>query len=99
MTIFVFSISFIVLGFGIVGILAPLNLIIFVRWFDNLHGLYVAVTFRINFGLALISIAKATQWPKSLHFLGLFTLVAGIVLLLLGLERFHKIVAWGALGF
>ena len=94
MTIFVFSISFIVLGFGIVGILAPLNLINFVRWFDNLRGLYVAATFRIVFGLALISIAKTTQWPEFLHFLGLFTLVAGIVLLLLGLERFHKIVAW-----
>jgi len=38
MTIFVFSISFIVLGFGIVGILALLNLINFVLWFDNLNG-------------------------------------------------------------
>jgi len=94
MTIFVLSISLIILGFGAVGLLAPGRLVNFVLWFDNLRGLYVAAAFRIIFGLALIYIAKATQWPEFLHILGLFTLVAGFVLLLLGLEHFHKIVAW-----
>jgi hypothetical protein len=92
MTIFVLSISLIVLGFGAVGLLTPGRLVNFVLWFDNLRGLYVAAAFRIVFGLALIYIAKATQWPEFLYILGLFTLVAGFVLLLLGLERFHKIV-------
>jgi hypothetical protein len=94
MTLFVLSISLIVLGFGAVGILAPGRLVNFVLWFDNLRGLYVAAAFRIVFGLALFYIAKATQWPEFLQILGLFTLAAGFVLLLLGLERFHKIVAW-----
>ena len=66
----------------------------FVLWFDNPRGLYAAAAFRIIFGLALIYIAKATQWPEILDIVGLFTLVAGFVLLLLGLERFHKIVDW-----
>jgi len=94
MTIFVLSISLIVLGFGSVGILAPERLVNFVLWFDNLRGLYVAAAFRIIFGLALIYIAKDTQWPEFLHILGLFTIAAGFVLLLLGLERFHKIAVW-----
>ena len=54
MTLFVLSISLIVLGFGAVGILAPRRLVNFVLWFDNLRGLYVAAAFRIVFGLALI---------------------------------------------
>jgi hypothetical protein len=94
MTIIVLSISLIVLGFGAIGILAPERLIKFVLWFDNSRGLYAAAVFRIIFGLALIYIAKATQWPEFLHILGLFTIAAGFVLLLLGLERFHKIVVW-----
>ena len=94
MILFVLSISLIVLGFGAVGILAPLRLIKFVLWFDNPRGLYAAAAFRIIFGLALIYIAKATQWPEFLHIVGLFTIAAGFVLLLLGLERFHKIVVW-----
>ena len=94
MTIFVLSISLIVLGFGAVGILAPERLVDFVIWFDNLRGLYVAAAFRIIFGLALIYIAKDTQWPEFLHILGLFTIAAGFALLLLGLDRFHKIVVW-----
>ena len=94
MTIFVLTISLIVLGLGAIGLLAPRRLVNFVLWFDNLRGLYVAAAFRIIFGLALIYIAKVTQWPEFLQILGLFTLVAGFALLLLGLERFHKIVAW-----
>ena len=94
MTLLVLCISLIVLGFGAVGILAPLRLIKFVLWLDNPRGLYAAAAFRIIFGLALIYIAKTTQWPEFLHIVGLFTLVAGFVLLLLGLERFHKIVVW-----
>ena len=94
MTLLVLCISLIVLGFGAVGILAPLRLFKFVLWFDNPRGLYAAAAFRIIFGLALIYIAKATQWPKFLHIVGLFTIAAGFVLLLLGLERFHKIVVW-----
>jgi len=94
MILFVLSISLIVLGFGAVGMLAPLRLIKFVLWFDNPRGLYTAATFRIIFGLALIYIAKTTQWPGFLQILGLFTLAAGFILLLLGLERFHKIAVW-----
>ena len=94
MTLLVLSISLIVLGFGVVGILAPLRLIKFVLWFDNPRGLYAAAAFRIIFGLALIYIAKATQWPEFLQILGIFALAAGFILLLLGLERFHKIVVW-----
>ena len=94
MTLLVLCISLIVLGFGVVGMLAPLRLIKYVLWFDNPRGLYAAAAFRIIFGLALIYIAKATQWPEFLQILGLFTLAAGFILLLLGLERFHKIVVW-----
>jgi len=94
MTLFVLSISLIVLGFGAVGILAPRRLVNFVLWFDNLRGLYIAAAFRIVFGLALIYIAKTTQWPEFLHILGLFAIAAGFVLLLLGLGRFHKIAVW-----
>ena len=94
MTLLVLSISLIVLGFGLVGIVAPLRLIKFVLWFDNPRGLYAAAAFRIIFGLALIYIAKATQWPEFLQILGIFTFTAGFILLLLGLERFHKIVVW-----
>jgi hypothetical protein len=74
MTLLVLCISLIVLDFGAVGILAPLRLIKFVLWFDNPHGLYAAAAFRIIFGLALIYIAKATQWPEILDIVGLFTL-------------------------
>jgi len=52
MILFVLSINLIVLGFGAVGMLAPLGLITFVLWFDNPRGLYAAATFRIIFGVA-----------------------------------------------
>ena len=58
MILFVLSISLIVLGFGAVGMLAPLRLIKFVLWFDNLSGLYAAATFRIIFGLALTTLPR-----------------------------------------
>lgn len=88
MTLFVLCISLIVLGFGAVGILAPRRLVNFVLWFDNLRGLYIAAAFRIVFGLALIFIAKATQWQEILQILGLFTLAAGFILLLIGFRAF-----------
>jgi hypothetical protein len=94
MTFFVLGVSLIILGFGAFGMLSPKRLVNFVLWFDNLRGLYVAAAFRILFGIALIYIAPATQWPEFLRILGLFTLAAGFALLLLGLERFHKIVFW-----
>lgn len=94
MTFFVLAICLIILGFGTVGTLAPGRLVKFVLWLDNLRGLYIAAAFRILFGAALIDIAPSAQWPTFLLILGLITITAGFGLLLLGFERFHKIVAW-----
>ena len=94
MALFVLAISLIVFGFGVAGILTPMRLTPFVLWFDNLRGLYIAAAFRILFGLALLDIAPTSQWPGFFNILGLITIAAGVILLALGLERFHKMVAW-----
>lgn len=56
--------------------------------------LYPAAGFRIVFGAALVLAAPESRAPDFIYVLGIVVIVAGIILLFVGHERFQKMIDW-----
>ena len=61
---------------------------------DKYWGIYVAVIVRLVLGSALIVVAPASRFPVVFQVLGLLTIVAAIVVALMGRERIRRFLAW-----
>ena len=61
---------------------------------DKYWGIYVAVVFRLALGLALIVVAPASRYPVVFRVLGLLTIIAAIVVALMGRERIQRFLKW-----
>ncbi|QFY41973.1 DUF4175 domain-containing protein [Candidatus Methylospira mobilis] len=94
MTLIALVIGFSIVALGALGIISPAKLLGFVRGFDSLAGLYAAAAFRIVLGIALLYAAPVSHMPGLIRILGMVILAAGLVLPFIGLNRFHRIVAW-----
>ena len=70
---------------GVIGILAPSDLVWIAQHFVTSGAFYAIATVRIAFGLILISVASASRAPKALRVLGCVILIAGITTALTGL--------------
>jgi len=92
-----FVVALLILGFGAVGIFAPSGFVRIAQHFVTSGAFFVAATFRVAFGLVLISVASVSRAPKTLRFLGWLILIAGIATALTGLvaiERARAIIEW-----
>jgi len=61
---------------------------------DKHWGIYSAVIVRLVLGSALIVVAPASRFPVVFQVLGLLTIVAAIVVALMGGERIRRFLAW-----
>ena len=61
---------------------------------DKYWGIYSAVIVRLVLGSALIVVAPASRFPVVFQVLGLLTIVAAIVVALMGRERIRRFLAW-----
>ena len=84
-----------VLLIGAWGILAPSRILDFANRFGTSGGLWVASAIRVVFGLALWFAAPASRAPLLLQVLGAITVLAGVMLPFLGVDRFKALIDWG----
>ena len=79
---------------GVWGVLAPSRLVDFATRFGTTGGLWFAAAIRVVFGLALWFAGPASRAPLLLQVLGAITLVAGVMLPFLGVDRFKALLDW-----
>ena len=80
---------------GAWGVLAPSRVADFAVRFSTKAGLWVAAGLRVVFGLALWFAAPASRAPLLLQVLGAITLLAGVMLPFLAVDRSKALIAWG----
>jgi len=79
---------------GAWGILAPSRIVDFATRFGTTGGLWFAAGIRVVFGLALWFAGPASRAPLLLQVLGAITLVAGMMLPFIGVDRFKALLDW-----
>ena len=79
---------------GAWGILVPSRLVDFATRFRSQGGLWFAAGVRVVFGLALWFAAPASRLPVLLQVLGAITLLAGLTLPFIGVDRFKALLDW-----
>ena len=83
------------LSFSAVGVVRPALLIGLVeRLWRSRAGLYLAVLVRAAVGILLLAAASRTRFPWVVTGLGVLALVAAVSRLLIGYERYHKLIEW-----
>ena len=95
MRIIVIAVGLAAIGFAGVGLVQPGRLISLTRglW-QKPAAFYVAVALRAVLGIALVTVAPASRFPDVFYVLGLITLAAAIVGLVLGADRLGRFVEW-----
>ncbi|MDH3623001.1 MAG: hypothetical protein OES69_00285 [Myxococcales bacterium] len=76
------------------GVLVPSRIVAFATRWTNRQGLWVAALLRVTFGIALWFAAPASRAPLFLQVLGILTILAGVSLPMIGLDRFTKLIEW-----
>ena len=94
LTAFITLFSLFMAGVGLLGLLFPQSLAVFVSRWESQAGLWAAAAFRIIFGLILWQAAPESRAPQALQVLAVITMAAGGALPLIGLPRFLGILAW-----
>ena len=95
MRLIVIAIGLAAVGFAGVGLLQPSRLIGVVRDFWLKPGaLYLAVALRAVLGVALIVVAPASRFPDVFYVLGLITLAAAALGLVLGTAHLRRFLEW-----
>lgn len=79
---------------GLVAFVAPSRLMLLLKSMNSRGGLYFAAGFRILLGAALWFSAPGSRDPEFMTFLGVFLVVAGFLLPLIGLKRFGRMLDW-----
>lgn len=89
-----FILSLLIAGIGAVGVLSPSALIALVMHMRGPFGLYFAAALRLLLGSALFVAAPRSRAPRVFRVLGALTIVAGLALPFLGVERFDALLGW-----
>lgn len=84
-------------AFGVVITILPSPIFGFLGRFKHLFLFhFLAVAVRFLFGAALLYTAGQTKLPEVVQILGYISIAAGIVLMLIGRNRFIRLIAWVA---
>jgi uncharacterized membrane protein YidH (DUF202 family) len=94
MTLLALVFSLLVAALGALGLLSPSRAQGVVRYFQTPAGLYFAAGLRLVMGLALVFAAPASRAPEVLRVVGVVIVVAGVITLFIGHERFRRLVDW-----
>ena len=95
MNTFTIAFAFAILTLGVWGVLQPAPLLGLVdRVWTNRKGIFVAVSLRLFFGIALILVAAETRYPQFIQALGVLVIVAALAAPLFGTTRIQAAVIW-----
>ncbi len=81
---------------GTVGVVAPSTLIALALWFQGPLGLGVSAAARVLFGTALFLAAPRSRAPWVFRALGVALAFIGLLMPLMGVERYDALLAWWA---
>ena len=90
----VIAVSVFMVATGLTGVATPARLARFVRRWQSRSMLWAAAALRIVFGAALWFAAPASRAPLALQILGAITVIAGVVLPIMGFERYQAVLLW-----
>ena len=96
MTLLALAFSLLIVTFGVLGLASPPRILRVVRYFSTPAGFNFAVAVRVVMGLALFFAAPASRAPELLRVLGVVVIIAGLMMPIIGLERFRRLVDWWA---
>jgi hypothetical protein len=94
LNIAVLMIGVAVAGLGLVGLLAPSQLLDFGRSLLTETGLYIVAAARVGFGVLLLFAARLSRMPRTLRVFGILIIVAGLTTPLFGVERSVSMFNW-----
>lgn len=77
------------------GVLVPTRIAAFATRWANQKGLWGAAALRLALGVALWFAAPASRAPLFLQILSVVTILAGMSLPMMGLDRFKTLIEWG----
>ena len=93
--IIVLALGVIVCALSVWGIYAPDKIWNLVNGLMNKDwGIYVAVIARLLLGAALIIAAPGTRFPLAFEILGWFTIVAAVMILIIGRDKLRRFGTW-----
>ena len=80
---------------GLMGLFAPAKLVGMVAaLFDGIAGLWVAVGLRLVIGALLVLTAPQSRFPFVFWLIGLISIVAAVVAVVMGQDRIRNFVMW-----
>jgi hypothetical protein len=79
---------------GLIGVAAPSALLRAADYATSPIGLYAAAALRVGFGIVLVMVASTTRAPKLIRALGAVAVAAGVLTVVVGVERARSILAW-----
>ncbi|UCH29953.1 MAG: hypothetical protein JSV06_02710 [Myxococcales bacterium] len=88
------AVALFVFVMGAWGVFAPGSIFAFISGWSSKSGFWLAVLLRLCFGLALWYAAPDTRLPIVLRTLGALAVVSAATLLVVGYERFKRVIAW-----
>jgi hypothetical protein len=88
------TVSALITGLGLYGLARPHGLAAFASLWRTWPALWLAVVLRLVFGIALLNAAPSSHAPLVLRIIGILSVVAAIVLPLLGIERLRTLLDW-----
>ena len=92
----VVALALLILGIGLVGVVAPGRLVAFTRFWQNPGALWLAAGIRVVLGVALYLVAPDTRAPLAFQAFGMLVVLAGVALPFLGRERIGRLIDWWA---
>lgn len=87
-------VSLLMAGLGAYGVLAPGRLQNFIRSFQTRPGHVAAAAIRLVYGIALVLAAPGSRAPRLIWILGIVVLVAGLITMGVGFQRFSRLMKW-----
>lgn len=93
-TLIIVAVAAFVVLLGAYGLAAPAGLVDFIKNWRSGTGLLAAAALRLIFGVALWVGAPASRVPLAFQVLGTVSILAGIVLPLMGSSRFESLLNW-----
>ena len=95
MTLAIATVGLLILALGVVGLARPASLMSLVeRPWTSRTGFYVAIAVRAAFGILLVAAASSTRFPWAIGALGVLSLIAAVLIPVLGYDRIRRFVAW-----
>ena len=88
------ALGLVVAAIGVLGIAAPAVLVELGRSLQSSGSLYVAAVIRVAFGAILFWAAPNSRTPRTLHVLGIFIIIAGLLTPFIGVERSRAMFGW-----